>query len=195
MILNDIEIYDGKLLHNRFAYTTRGGNVTPTGDIIAFRAPMKVEVDGMIDAEDVMKEDYIYSEDAINFLWEIPNLEPLGAVAFQRLFNTHLSHFICKQLNCPIEVDGDDLIVHKEHDQGGIVQPKGKCSVSITYCKNYAALGHTGINVIAGKDAPAHAFSTQFSDKQVDDFMEFAINSFYGITYDMWKATTKCYLK
>ena len=38
--------------------------------------------------------------------------------------------------NTPIEVDGDDLIVHKEHDQHGIVQQKGKCSVSITHIKD-----------------------------------------------------------
>jgi hypothetical protein len=191
MILEDIEIYDGKLLHNRFAYQFHRNSVCSTGNIVAFRAPMKVEVEGMIDTEDILANDFIYSEDAINFLWEIPGLDPFGAVAFQRLLNTHISHLIYKRLQCPIEVDGDDIIVHKEHDQGGIVQPKGKCSVSITYCKNGAALGHTGINITAGDKAPAHAFSTKIEDPSA--FMAEVNEAFYGITRDIFVATTKCY--
>ena len=116
MIITDIKNYDGKILHNRFAYKYFRERTLPIGNIIAFRAPMHVEAEGMIDTEDVLNNDFIYSQDAINFLWEIPNLDPFGAVSWQRLFNTQIANILSfKYIKAPIEVDGDDLIVHKEH--------------------------------------------------------------------------------
>ena len=192
MIVNDIKCYDGSLIHNRFAYKFFRNKTLPIGNILAFRAPMEVEADGMIDLEDTLKNDYIYSDDAINFIWEIPNVDFFGAVAWQRLFNTQLANILSTNyLKAPIEVDGDDLIVHKEHEQHGIIQPKGKCSVSITYVKDGAALGHTAINVIAGRKAPGFAYSTNLQDEQVMQFMKDAIDIFYGMNDDIFLATTK----
>jgi len=192
MIVNDIKVYDGKLLHSRFAYKFFRNKTLPIGNIIAFRAPMKVETEGMIDSEDMINNDFIYSDDAINFLWEIPYLDAFGAVAWQRLFNTQIANILSsKYINAPIEVDGDDLMVHKEHTQGGITQTKGKCSVSITYSKNNIALGHTGINITAGKKAPAFAFSTQLNDEQATQFAKDVINIFYAMNDDIFIATTK----
>ena len=192
MILSDIKVYDGTLLHSRFAYKFFRDKTLPIGNIIAFRAPMKVEVEGMIDSEDVLNNDYIYSDDAINFLWEIPNIDAFGAVAYQRLLNTQIANILSsKYLNAPIEVDGDDLIVHKEHNQGSIVQQKGKCSVSITYTKNNVALGHTGINIVAGKKAPAFAYSTNLTNDQATSFMKDIIELFYAMNDDIFVATSK----
>lgn len=192
MIIKDIKSYDGKLLHSRFAYKFFRDRTLPIGNIIAFRAPMHVEAEGMIDSEDVINNDFIYSDDAINFLWEIPNLDSFGAVAYQRLFNTQIAQILSNNyLKAPIEVNGDDLIVHKEHTQGGVTQSKGKCSVSITYVKNGVALGHTGINVNAGKKAPAFAFSTNLTDEQVNSFMSDVIKLFYELNDDLFIATTK----
>jgi len=191
MIINDIKTYDGNLLHNRFAYRFFRNKTLPIGNILAFRAPMLVEAEGMIDEEDVLKNEFIYSDDAINFLWEIPNLNSFGAVAYQRLFNTQLATILHNYVKSPIEMDGDDIIVHKEHEQCGIVQPKGKCSVSITHVKGEAALGHTGINIVAGRRAPVHAFSTGLTDDQADQFMRNVIDMFYGLNDDIFLATTK----
>ena len=99
------------------------------------------------------------------------------------------------EINAPIEVDGDDLIVHKEHEQHGIIQPKGKCSVSITYVKNGAALGHTAINISAGRKAPAFAYSTNLSDDAADSFMKSIIDVFYVMNDDIFLATTKIIIK
>jgi len=192
MIITDIKVYDGLLLHSRFAYKFFRDRTLPIGNIIAFRAPMVVETAGMIDSEDVLKNDFIYSDDAINFLWEIPNLDSFGAVAWQRLFNTQIANILSrKYIDAPIEVDGDDLIVHKEHVQGGITQPKGKCSVSITYSKNNVALGHTGINITAGRKAPAFAYSTNLTDEQAKAFMQDIIGLFYTLIDDIFIATSK----
>ena len=193
MIVRDIETYDGNLLHHRFAYAYFRQKTLPIGNIIAFRSPMHVEAEGMIDKEDVLKNEFIYSDDAINFLWEIPILtEFFGAVAYQRLFNTNLANILSsKYLKVPIELDGDDLIVHKEFEQHGIVQPKGKCSVSITQVKDSAALGHTGINITAGRRAPAFAYSTKLSDEDSEAFMKDIIDMFYAMNDDIFLATTK----
>lgn len=191
MIINQ-KTYDGSLLHSRFAYKFFREKTLPIGNIIAFRAPMKVEAEGMIDSEDILNADYIYSDDAINFLWEIPNLDAFGAVAYQRLLNTQIANILSTQyLKAPIEMRGDDLIVHKEHTQGGVAQPTGKCSVSITYTKNNVALGHTGINIVAGKKAPAFAYSTNLTDEQANIFMAEIINLFYNLNDDIFIATTK----
>lgn len=192
MIVEDIKIYDGNLLHHRFAYSFFRNKVLPIGNIIAYRAPMKVETDGMIDQEDVLNNEFIYSDDAINFLWEVPGIDTLGAIAYQRLFNTNMANILStKYLKKPIEVDGDDLIVHAEHEQHGIIQPKGKCSVSITHVRDGAALGHTGINIKAGRNAPSFAYSTNLNDTQARDFMNDVVQMFYEMNDDMFVATTK----
>ena len=93
----DIDKYDGSLLHNRFAYKFFGDKVLPIGNIVAFVAPMEVLADGMIDQEDVNKQEFIWSDNAINFLWEIPILNnSFGAIAYQRLFNTQIANILAK---------------------------------------------------------------------------------------------------
>ena len=158
---------------------------------------MLVEADGMIDSEDIIKNEFIYSDDAINFLWEIPCLnDAFGAVAWQRLFNTNIANILSsKYIQAPIEVDGDDLIVHKDHDQGGVSQSKGKCSVSITYVRDGVSLGHTGINITAGDKAPDHAYSTGLDNMQAGQFMREVIDMFYQMNDDMFLATTKTIVK
>ena len=94
MIVKDIDCYDGSLIHSRFAYRYFRNKTLPIGNILAFRAPMLVEAAGMIDNEDLINNDFIYSDDAINFCWEIPNLDPFGAVAWQRLFNTQVANIL-----------------------------------------------------------------------------------------------------
>jgi len=192
MIIKDIKVYDGPLIHKRFAYDYFRNKVLPTGNIIAFRCPMDVSIDGMIDQEDVLQGDYIYSDDAVNFCWEIPNLDRFGAVAFQRLLNTQIASILSGLTNKPIEVDGDDLMVHDEFEgNDGKLQAVGKCSVSITYSKDNVAIGHTGININAGSKAPAFAYSTNRNEEQTQEFMTRVIDTFYGMVDDIFIATTK----
>ena len=185
-------VYDGSFIHSRFAYKHFRDKTSPTGNIVAFRAPMKVEAAGMIDSEDLITNDFIYSDDAINFCWEIPNLDPFGAVSFQRLLNTQIANILStKYIKAPIEVAGDDLIVHKEHNNRGIIQPKGKASVSITYSKNNVALGHTAINIHTGSRAPVFAYSTALTSEQATSFMNDVIQIFNEMSADIYLATTK----
>ena len=163
----------------------------PYGNIVAFRAPMYVKEE-LIDLEDSLSNDFIHSQDAINFCWEIPNLCPFGAVSFQRLFNTAIANILSNIIQKPIVVDGDDLLVQDEFV--GVdkqVRQSGKVSVSITYSKDSVAVGHTGINIVAGDKAPAFAYSSNLSEKKAEEFMTAVIDYFNNEVADQFVATTK----
>ncbi|MGA1048601.1 MAG: DUF366 family protein [Minisyncoccia bacterium] len=190
MIINDQKIYDGSFIHKRFAYKYFRDKTLPIGNIVSFVAPVEVTLN-LIDLEDSLEKDYIYSESMVNFCWEIPNLDPFGAVCFQRLFNTSIANILYKQINKTIEMKGDDIMIHADHNQGGIHQTKGKASVSITYSKENVAIGHTGINILAGKKAPAFAFSTNLSPEQTVKFQNEVMHQFYSMVDNIFIATTK----
>jgi len=184
-------VYDGKLIHNRFAYKFFRKDVSSVGNIVAFRAPMYVE-DALIDLEDSLDNDYIHSQDAINFCWEIPNLCPLGAVSFQRLFNTGIANILSNLINKGIAIDGDDLLINDKFvGTDDKVREQGKVSVSITYSKDNVALGHTGINIVAGDKAPGFAYSSNLPDKDVNIFITNVVNYFNDEVRDQYIATTK----
>lgn len=188
MFLQEIIKYDGHQLHHRFAYQYFADQCRPTGDIIAFRGPMEVLEDAMIDQEDVINRAFIYSDDAVNFLWEIPLLgnNRFGAVTYQRLFNTQIATLLSSEfLNKPVRMKGDDIMVMNNN------RTFGKASVSITHVKNHAALGHTGINIKAGNRAPDIAYSTHLSDEAVNKFAEAVVNLFHDMNRDMFVATSK----
>ena len=187
----DEGVYDGKLIHDRFAYKFFRKNVSPAGNIVAFRAPMYVKEE-LIDLEDTLSNDFIHSQDSINFCWEIPSLCPLGAVSFQRLFNTAIGNILSNIIGKPIIVAGDDLMVQDEFiGNDKQVRSEGKVSVSITYSKENIALGHTGINVVAGDKAPPFAYSSNMDDNQINTFINAVLDYFNTEVYDQFIATTK----
>ena len=184
-------IYEGSLIKERFAYRFFNKQVSPAGNIVAFRAPMYV-IEGLIDLEDSLSKDYIFSDDAINFCWEIPNLCPLGAVAFQRWFNVNIAFTLSKLTGLKIGVDGDDLMVDETFTGSDRVErDQGKASVSITYSKNNVAIGHTGINIKAGSKAPGFAYSTNLTDGEAKIFMETICNIFNNEIKDISSAASK----
>jgi hypothetical protein len=184
-------VYDGNLIHNRFAYEYFRKDVSPYGNIVAFRAPMYVK-DALIDLEDTLSNDFIHSQDAINFCWEIPGLCPFGAVSFQRLLNTAIANILSRYIEKGIHINGDDLMVQDQFvDKDKKIRESGKVSVSITYSKNNVALGHTGLNITAGKKAPAFAYSSNLNDEQVEEFMVSVIDYFNAEVQDQFIATTK----
>jgi hypothetical protein len=181
-------IYNGDLIHKRFAYKFFRDSTSPIGDIVSFRAPMKV-TDNLIDLEDSLENDFIYSDDAVNFCWEIPNLCPTGAVAFQRYLNVNIARILSAEFGFTIAMRGDDIMVLADNDD--IPDDFRKASVSITYSKDNVAIGHTGININAGAQAPDFAFSTELTDLEIKKLIEMVEDFFYNSLYDMIRATTK----
>lgn len=184
-------IYNGDLIHKRFAYQYFKKDVSPYGNIVAFRAPMYVS-DNLIDLEDSLSKDFIFSDDAINFCWEIPNLCPIGAVAFQRLLNAAIANILSHLIKKPIEMRGDDMMVYDTFIGSDKMEREvGKVSVSITYSKDNIGIGHTGVNIIAGNKAPGFAYSSKLNDDQITGLMQAVVNYFNSEIKDMQIATTK----
>jgi len=178
------DLYGGVEIHDRFAYKFFKKEVNPLGNIVSFIAPMLV-TDNLIDLEDSLNKDYIYSDMAMNFIMEIPNKDIWGGVLFQRLLNAQVGSLLCeKYLQTEGYVDGDDIMVKwgDEHK---------KASVSIAAEKNGAVLIHLGINIDAGPKAPPFAFSTNLSEDKALEFMSDVENIFYSILKDVFVATTK----
>jgi hypothetical protein len=182
--VTDSDYYCGKAIHNRFAYKFYKKNVSPFGDIVSFIAPMEV-TDNLIDLEDSMNRDFIYSESAMNFIMEIPNQSIWGGVLFQRLLNVQVGSLLCsKYLDVEGHVDGDDIMINT--DEG-----LKKASVSIAAEKNGAVLIHLGININAGDRAPSFAYSTNLKEDTAIEFMAEVENIFNSILSDVFVATTK----
>lgn len=178
------DIYGGVEIHDRFAYKFFKKDVNPLGNIVSFIAPMLV-TDNLIDLEDSLNKDYIYSDMAMNFIMEIPNKDIWGGVLFQRLLNAQVGSLLCeKYLNKEGYVDGDDIMIVTENDDK-------KASVSIAAEKNGAVLIHLGINIDAGPKAPSFAYSTELNEEQAKAFMTDVEIIFYSILKDVHVATTK----
>lgn len=176
--------YSGKIIHERFAYKFFKKEVSREGNIIAFIAPMTVTTN-LIDLEDSMNNDYIFSDSAINFIIEIPDMNLFGGVCFQRLFNAQLGSLLCtKYLKTNGYVKGDDMMVLVDE------VPK-KASVSIAANIDNTVLIHTGVNINAGTKAPDFAYSTNLTEEQAGEFMQDSINIFYNMIHDIYVATSK----
>ena len=185
------DYYNGEVLHSRFAYKFFRDKTHPAGNIISFVAPMRVESEFMIDQEDLISGDFIYSEKAINFCYELPIPNLWGGVAFQRLFNCMIGDILASILLVDTDIQGDDIFINKEFIQGGVTQLRGKASVSIVCERQGAILGHTGINIVAGKEAPAFAYSTNMTDEQAVEFMKKCISVFYETIGSIFIASSK----
>ena len=57
--------------------------------------------------------------------------------------------------------------------------------------KENVALGHTGINIVAGSKAPPFAYSSNLTDTQAEEFMANVIDYFNAEVRDQFIATTK----
>jgi hypothetical protein len=186
--LNEVtgcDYYDGAVLKSRFAYKFLRKEVSKLGNIIAFVAPMVV-TDNLVDLEDALAKDFIYSDNAISFIMELPGYSIEAGICFQRLYNTALGSLLTdKYIHNPIHVDGDDIMVLVEDGS------EKKASVSIAKADNGAVLIHTGINIEAGDRAPSFAFSTKLGLEETNSFIEEAIGIFNHMTKDIFIASTK----
>ena len=106
MILENIEKYDGTYLHKRFAYDHFKDKTHPIGNIIAFRSPISVDINNLVDKEHIIREEGLYSDDAINFCMEIPNISLFAGVCFQRIFNSCIGNILASEfLKCDVEIE------------------------------------------------------------------------------------------
>ena len=136
--------YNGEALANHWIYKNFG----ILGDaIVAFVGPCEVPLDNMVDLEDVLHDDSIYSIEMLHFVVEIFGAGLREGVLIQRLFSAIMQHRLNDLLGeHRIERRGDDLFVDQTK----------KLSVSICTLSPTSILIHAGFNV-DGTGAPVEA--------------------------------------
>ncbi len=155
----EITPYTGSELVSHWIYKNTG----ILGDaVVAFTGPCNVELSSMVDLEDVLNEDSIYSENMLHFIVEIFGIPLEEGVLIQRLFTSILQDRINAELGeLKIKRMGDDLFY----------QDTKKLSVSICTVSPTSILIHTGLNIDPeGAPVEAAGLTTHLGIENVQAF-------------------------
>ncbi len=129
--------------------------------IVAFCGECDVKLTEMVDIEDVINNEPIYSKYMLSFISEQFNIGLIEGVLRQRLLMSTIKEALEKR-GVVVRRDGDDLFINDK-----------KLSVSIATKSMTSVLIHTGVNILAeGAPIPVSALKT---DLNIDDIKEFAI--------------------
>ena len=129
--------------------------------IVAFKGECEVKLTEMVDIEDVINNEPIYSKYMLSFISEQFGVNLVEGVFRQRLLMCIIKELL-EERGVFVKRNGDDLIV------GG-----GKLSVSIATKSVTSILIHTGLNILS-EGAPVKA-SGLTSELGITDIDEFAI--------------------
>ena len=157
--LLDKEIkYEGYQLAPHWIYK----NFKIQGDaIVAFCGECEVKLTEMVDIEDVINNEPIYSKNMLSFITEQFNVELVEGVFTQRLLICSIKEAL-ERRGVKIVRSGDDLFVDGK-----------KLTVSIATKSLTSILIHTGIN-IDSKGAPVKACGLE-NDLKISDIKDFAL--------------------
>lgn len=137
-------------------------NFNIQGDaIVAFIGECDVKLTEMVDIEDVINNEPIYSQKMLNFISEQFGKELIEGVFRQRLLICIIKELLEKR-GVFVVRKGDDLIIDGK-----------KLSVSIATKSITSILIHTGLNIIS-KGAPVSAAGLT-SELNITDIKEFAL--------------------
>lgn len=148
--------------------------------IVAFCGECDVKLSEMVDIEDVINNEPIYSKSMLNFITEQFNINLIEGVFRQRLLVCIIKE-VLESRGFNIKRNGDDLIYEGK-----------KLSVSIASKSLNSVLIHTGLNIIS-EDAPVDA-SGLTSDMGINDIKDFALEVMKRYSYeihDIIMASTK----
>lgn len=155
-IENEIK-YIGSQLAPHWIYK----NFKIQGDaIVAFVGECEVKLTEMVDIEDVINNEPIYSKYMLSFITEQFNVELVEGVFRQRLLVTCIKEAL-ERRGFFVRRNGDDLFVNDK-----------KLSVSIATKSMTSVLIHTGLNILSD-GAPIPVFGLG-SDLGIEDIKEFA---------------------
>lgn len=132
---------------------------------VAFVGPCNVTQNDMVDLEDVLNDDFIYSKKMLNFIIEIFGIPLQEGVLLQRLFTTILQDRLNQIADHGIKRRGDDLFY----------QETQKLSVSICTVSPTSILIHTGLNIDAsGAPVEASGLTSELGMSNAKDIEQFA---------------------
>lgn len=170
--------YDGSQLAPHFIYK----NFNLMGDsIISFIGPCDVKLTEMVDIEDVVNNEPIYSEKMLHFICEIYNADLIRGVYMQRLLITTIKEQLEMKYNKTLVRKGDDLFKNE-----------GKLSVSIATKSPTSVLIHTALNITTeNTPVKTSGLEADFDIKDVEKFAKEVLNAYNEEVKDIYLATTK----
>jgi uncharacterized protein len=151
--------YTGEELSNHWIYKNFG----ILGDaVVGFVGPCDIDKMRMVDLEDVLNDDQIFSTRMLNFILEIFNMELREGVILQRLFSAiiqgKLLDILGKGSKISLRRIGDDLFVDDTK----------KLSISICTVSPTSILMHVGLNIQSeGTPVEAAGLSSELGIQQI----------------------------
>lgn len=169
--------YEGFQLAPHWIYK----NFKIQGDaIVAFAGECDVKLDEMVDIEDVINNEPIYSKLMLSFITEQFNIGLIEGVCRQRLLICIIKEALEKRGIKPIR-SGDDLFIGKK-----------KLTVSIATKSVNSVLIHTGINIIStGAPVDACGLETDLGLTDIEDFANEILRNYANEITDIIQASTK----
>ena len=156
-------------------------NFNIQGDaIVAFTGECEVKLNEMVDIEDVINNEPIYSKSMLSFISEQFNIGLVEGVLRQRLLITIIKEVLEKR-GIQVVRDGDDLFYDGR-----------KLSVSIATKSATSVLIHTGLNIIStGAPVKASGLSEDIGINDIKNFALAVLDRYSKELYDIVQATTK----
>jgi hypothetical protein len=168
--------YTGDQLRPHWIYE----NFNLLGDaIVSFIGEVDVKLEEMVDIEDVINDEPIYSKRMLNFIIEQFDISLTGMVLAQRLFVSIIKE-VLEERGINVRRSGDDLFFDNR-----------KLSVSIATKSVNSCLIHTALNIIK-EGAPINASDlSEMGICDIEDFAQEIMNRYKNEFEDIKLATYK----
>lgn len=175
-IENEIK-YIGSQLAPHWIYK----NFKIQGDaIVAFVGECEVKLTEMVDIEDVINNEPIYSKYMLSFITEQFNVELVEGVFRQRLLVTCIKEAL-ERRGFFVRRNGDDLFVNDK-----------KLSVSIATKSMTSVLIHTGLNILSdGAPIPVSGLGSDLGIEDIKEFAQEIMQKYSDEIEDIILASTK----
>lgn len=175
-IENEIK-YIGSQLAPHWIYK----NFKIQGDaIVAFVGECEVKLTEMVDIEDVINNEPIYSKYMLSFITEQFNVELVEGVFRQRLLVTCIKEAL-ERRGFFVRRNGDDLFVNDK-----------KLSVSIATKSMTSILIHTGLNILSdGAPIPVSGLGSDLGIEDIKEFAQEIMQKYSDEIEDIILASTK----
>ena len=156
-------------------------NFKMMGDaIVAFKGECEVKITEMVDIEDVINNEPIYSKNMLSFITEQFGVDITEGVLRQRLLITTIKE-VLEDMGIIVKRSGDDLFLDDK-----------KLSVSICTKSMTSILIHTGLNINSiGAPVKASGLETDLDLKDIDGFAEKVMSRYARELEDIKLAGTK----
>lgn len=148
--------------------------------IVAFCGECEVKLTEMVDIEDVINNEPIYSKYMLSFITEQFNVELVEGVFRQRLLMCCIKEAL-EKLGNKVRRNGDDLFVNDK-----------KLSVSIATKSLTSVLIHTGVNILSeGAPIPVSGLKSDLGITDIKSFAQEVMQNYALEIDDIILASTK----